>query len=86
VIAIGVALVVGAVAGILLGTSWYAGLLRAADHSATSYRARALARIFDSSTMLHATVDQLVRDAHDRITRLQSTLADIRAKEHRHVH
>lgn len=86
VIAIGVALLIGAIGGMVLGAFCYAALLRAADHSSTSYRARALARIFAASTMLHATVEQLVRDAHDRITTLQSTLADIRAKESRHVH
>lgn len=85
-IALGVALVIGAVGGILLGAFCYAALLRHADHSATSYRARALTRIFEASSLLHATVDEIVRDAHDRITALQSTLADIRAKEHRHAY
>ena len=86
VIAIALALVIGTIAGLLLGAFSYAALLQDADHSATSYRARALARIFETSTVLHATVDQLVRDAHERITALQSTLADLRAKEHRHAH
>lgn len=82
--ATGVALLVGAVGGMILGALWHSALLRDADDTVTSHRARTLARIFDASTCLQGTVDALVRDAHVRITALQTTLTRIRAKEHRH--
>ncbi len=82
--ATGIALLVGAAGGMILGALWYSALLHEVDHGANSFRARTLARIFDASTCLQATVDALVRDAHVRITALQTTLTRIRAQEHRH--
>ncbi len=79
-----IALLVGAAGGMILGALWYSALLHEVDHGANSFRARTLARIFDASTCLQATVDALVRDAHVRITALQTTLTRIRAQEHRH--
>lgn len=80
---IGLAFVVGCVGGVIAGSTWYGQLLRDADHTATSYRARALARIFAASAGLHATVEDLVRTANTRITKLQKTLT--RMKENPHV-
>ena len=80
---IGLAFAVGCVLGVIAGSTWYGQLLRDADHTVTSYRARALAHIFAASDGLHATVEDLVRTANKRITALQQTLT--RMKEDPHV-
>jgi hypothetical protein len=82
---IGLAFAVGCVLGVIAGSTLYRQLLRDADHTATSYRARALAHIFAASGGLHATVEDLVRTASKRITKLQQTLTRIRMKEDPHV-